>query len=152
MLNDWSPEGFADTIAEIRHALDLGMQDVARLAGISRSQASRWGHGKHQPAYASVRQLAIAVRRRGRRDLADMLMKSAGYAALPEGEPAPEPELIPADEWERAVLSDPDLPPDMARSIIEASRAARAAYPAAPPVSPVVPSSSSPAGRHRAAG
>lgn len=126
MHNDRSPEGFADAIAEIRRALDLGMQDVARMAGISRSQASRWGHGKHQPAYASVLRLAAAVQRDGRRELADRLMKSAGYGALPDGEPEPEPELTATDEWERSVLEDRYLSDADKRLLISSSRDARA--------------------------
>jgi transcriptional regulator with XRE-family HTH domain len=128
MHNDWAPEDYGDTIAEIRRTLDLSMQDVARLAGVSRTQASRWSHGKHQPAYASARQLAVAVQRRGRGDLGDRLMKSAGYGPLPEDKPAPEPELVAGDEWERSVLDDPDLDAETKRELIVASRAARDAY------------------------
>jgi hypothetical protein len=131
MHNEWSPGDFADTIAEIQRVTDTGVAGVGRMAGVSRSQASRWSHGKHQPAYASVRQLAFAVRRYGHRDLADKLMESAGYAALPEGDEPATAELVPSDEWEALVLRDPVLPPEMKRALIQDSRAARAAYDAA---------------------
>ena len=131
MHNDWSPEDYADTIAEIRRALDLGVQDVARLAGVSRTQASRWGHGQHQPAYATARRLGTAVQRRGRGDLADRLMKSAGYGPLPEGGPGPAPELTATDEWEQSVLDDRYLSGEDKRFFIERSRDARRQYVAA---------------------
>lgn len=135
MHNDWSPEGFADAIAEIRRGLDLSMQDVARMAGVSRSQASRWSHGKHQPAYASVRRLAVAVRQRGRGVLADQLMKSAGYGALPEGEDSAPPGPLDdlkgdgwEEPWEEQVAADEGLAVDTRRWLITDSRAARVAH------------------------
>ena len=128
MHNQWSREGFAAALAEIQQVTGTSVAGLALMAGVSRSQASRWSHGKHQPAYASMRQLALAVRGDGHRDLADRLMESAGYAALPEGESDSGAALIPRDPWELAVLSDPDLPEPVRRRLIGDYRAVRSAY------------------------
>lgn len=40
-------------------------------------------------------------------------------------------ELVPSDDWEASVLTDPDLPADLKYQLIQDSRAARAAYDAA---------------------
>lgn len=45
-----------------------------------------------------------------------------------DGADAPDDELVAGDEWERSVLSDPDLPYDVKQALILDSRAARAAY------------------------
>ena len=81
-----------------------------------------------------------------------------GIALYEERNPAPE-ELVPQDDWETGVLSDPDLPDDIKRRFILDSRASRAAY-SGPSRSPGTartehrgqPGAARSAGRHRAAG
>lgn len=72
--------------------------------------------------------------------------------SLDGGQAEPEPD-DDWERWERSVLTNADLPPDLARSIVLDARAAReaeaGASPAAP--SPVLPAART-AGRHRSAG
>ena len=125
-------------IRRARKLLRMTQQELADKVGVSRTTVDSWENGRSYPK---------------RYDVA--LEEALGISL--DGEPAGQDELVPADEWEQAVLSDPGLPPVMARSIVEASRAARSRYPGTAPASPAVPSSpASPAartaGRHRAAG
>lgn len=126
----WSPERFAAAVASILDAMDMSAADLARMAGISRSQASRWARGAHQPAYPNVRQLGIAVYRK-HPELAQELMAAAGYPPVTDNDLAGDPlgDLHPArDDWEAAVLADDGLSDDWKRDLITASRDARDRY------------------------
>ena len=124
-------------IRRARQLLDWRQQDLADKVGVSRNTVDSWENDRAYPQRKLAR-------------LEDVLGVSL------DGPPAAQDELEPTDEWEAAVLSDPGLPAEMARSIVEASRAARSRYPGVTPASPAGPSSpASPAartGRHRAAG
>src|SRR6185312_6058238 len=127
----WAPDQFAGVLAKIRDAMSLSAADLARLAGVSRSQASRWGRGAHQPAYPNVRQLGIAVYR-DYPELAQELMASAGYPRLTDDDLAaaagPLDDLKPWQEsWEEPLAADEGLPVETRRWFIEDSRRARIA-------------------------
>jgi transcriptional regulator with XRE-family HTH domain len=117
-------------IRRARKEQRLTQSELAEKVGVSRSAVDAWENNRSYPKrYDVALEQVLGITLDG---------------------PAAVAELEPQDEWEAAVLSDGDLPADMARSIVEASRAARAAYPAAPPAAPAAPSSPATAGRHRA--
>lgn len=106
----------------------LNTAELGRLAGISRSQASRWGRGAHQPAYLNVRQLGVAVYRKYP-GLAQELMTAAGYPGITEedmaAEPGPLDDLAPFDSWEKQVVAEPAIPDRTKRQMIAEWRRAR---------------------------
>lgn len=122
----WSPGLFATALAKIRDAMGLNTAELGRLAGVSRSQASRWGRGAHQPAYARVRQLAAAVYG-DFPELAQELMTAAGYPRLTDEDMAEADDDPPAprDDWERQVLENDYLPDETKRQMIAEWRRAR---------------------------
>jgi len=125
----WDPAAFTAAIAKIREAMDLTAADLGRLAGISRSQASRWTRAAHQPAYPNVRQLGIAVYRE-HPGLAREMMTAAGYPAVTDDDvtagPGPLDDLLPWEhDWERQVAEEDELPVHIRRRMIVEWRAAR---------------------------
>lgn len=92
----------------------LSKSEIARIAGVHRSQVSRWVSGEQQPSYERAMRLAAHLRR-DHPELAAELVAAAGY-----GEPEPQPESsIPADVL-RVIRKNYD--PDQQREIIEMLR------------------------------
>src|SRR5258708_6163626 len=84
----------------------LSKSDIAKIAGVHRSQVSRWFTGETRPTYHTAMRLAAGITHDGHRELADEFVIAAGYggpAALPpEPEPTPLEELLgSAEEAER---------------------------------------------------
>lgn len=80
MHQNWDPERFAAALREVQALTGLRQQDIARMAGRSRPQVSRWLTGAHRPDYDSLRQLAESLHGRpGLNDLPAQLMQAAGY-------------------------------------------------------------------------
>jgi transcriptional regulator with XRE-family HTH domain len=68
-------------LREIRQRADMSQDEIARLAGASRSQVSRWENGQHEPSYRKIRRLADALRELDPDldDLSGELVQAAGY-------------------------------------------------------------------------
>src|SRR5258708_34418422 len=69
----------------------LSKSDIAKIAGVHRSQVSRWFTGETRPTYDTAMRLAAGITHDGHPELADEFVIAAGYggpAALP---PKPEP-------------------------------------------------------------
>lgn len=68
-------------LREIRQRADMSQDEIARLAGASRSQVSRWENGQHEPSYRKIRRLADALHDLdpGLDDLSGRLVRAAGY-------------------------------------------------------------------------
>ncbi len=96
-------------IRRARQLLDMRQQDLAGKLGVSRNTVDSWENDRAWPSRKLAR-----------------LEEVLGISL--DGTPAAQGKLVPEDEWERAVLSDPDLPDDWKRDLISDSRAARAAY------------------------
>jgi transcriptional regulator with XRE-family HTH domain len=96
---NWDPERFGAALRKVQEITGLRQQDIARMAGRSRPQVSRWLTGAHRPDYDSLRQLADSLRGYpGLDDLPARLMEAAGYDG---------PAVPPAAASPR--YSDPDL-------------------------------------------
>lgn len=93
----WDPDRFATKLAAIFRACNLTPTTAARLAGISRSQVSRWKHGDHQPDYENIRRLTTALEDRyaGLHDDITELLTYAGYNQ-PPGQYSPAATATPA--------------------------------------------------------
>lgn len=63
----------------------LTKSDIARIAGIHRSQVSRWVSGEQRPSYERTMRLAAYLRRAGHPDLAEQLIAAAGYGPVEQG-------------------------------------------------------------------
>lgn len=101
-------------IKRARERLRMTQAQLAAALGVTQKTIDNWEHDKRYP------KSAIGA-------LEDVLGIS-----LDEAPERPE-ELVPQDEWEAEVLSDPDLPDRIKRQLVSDSRAARAAYAALRP-------------------
>jgi transcriptional regulator with XRE-family HTH domain len=90
----------------------LTKSDIARIAGVHRSQVSRWVSGEQRPSYDRAMRLA-AYLRQGHADLADELVAAAGYDGSAEQGPD---SAVPAEVL--AVIRK-NYPPDQQREAIE---------------------------------
>lgn len=112
MHNPWDSGSFRELLQRLMDAGSLSQRDVARYAGITQSQVSRWLTGNHRPQFDALQALAAAVRDRhpGLAPLMAALLQAAGYdggtsqdgdGPLPDVEP-PDPVklLLPPDEYE----------------------------------------------------
>jgi transcriptional regulator with XRE-family HTH domain len=99
------------TIKRARERKRWSQRQLAAALGVDRKSIDNWEHDRTYP------RSSIGA-------LEEVLGIRLG------GEPAAA-ELAPEDDWEAAVLTDRDLPPEMKRALIQDSRAARAAYDAA---------------------
>ena len=98
-------------IRRARQLLDMRQQDLADKLGVSRNTVDSWENDRAYPQRTLARLEQVLE--------IDLTQRSA---------PGPVPGLVAGDEWERSVLSDPDLDEDVKRELIVASRGARAAY------------------------
>lgn len=96
-------------IRRARERKRMSQKDLAKALGVSRSAVNAWENDRAWP------QNSIGA-----------LEQILGISL--DGADAPHGELVAEDEWERSVLSDPDLPYEVKRALIVDSRAARAAY------------------------
>lgn len=101
----------------------LSQRGLARLAGVSESQVSRWLHGDTQPKYETVQALATALARDypGLAGVVPDLFAAAGYegANLP---PDPRPDIVREnwhDERVRTIWNTPGMPIRARLGIIE---------------------------------
>jgi transcriptional regulator with XRE-family HTH domain len=94
------------TIKRARERKRWTQRQLADALGVDRKTIDNWEHSRSYP------RSSIGA-------LEDVLGIS-----LADGQDAPA-ELVPENEWERAVLSDPDLPPDVRRALVLDWRAAR---------------------------
>jgi transcriptional regulator with XRE-family HTH domain len=69
----------------------LTKADIARIAGVHRSQVSRWVSGEQRPSYERTMRLAAHLRRE-HPELAGELVAAAGYGPVEDG---PEPSVPP---------------------------------------------------------
>jgi transcriptional regulator with XRE-family HTH domain len=97
-------------IRRARERKRMRQQDLADTIGVSRTTVDAWENDRAYP-----------------RSSIGALEEVLGISLDGSGQESG-PELIPADEWEAQVLSDPDLPDHLKRQLISDSRAARAAY------------------------
>jgi transcriptional regulator with XRE-family HTH domain len=114
---DRHPQPIGKKIKRARERLRWTQVQLGIATGVSQKTIDNWEHDRTYP------KSSIGA-------LEDVL----GISLDAEPDPA---ELVPADEWEAAVLSDPDLPDDVKRAFILDSRAARSAY--SRPVRPAAP-------------
>jgi len=109
-------------LREIRQRADMSQDEIARLAGASRSQVSRWENGHHEPSYRKIRRLADALHDLdpGLDDLSGELVQAAGYDGG-AADNAP-PDASPDDELDALEkLLDLDLStvnPDLRRAVL----------------------------------
>lgn len=125
----WIPVQLAETLTAIQDVTGMSQREIARIAGVNRSQVNRWSHGESQPGYDKITRVALAIRQRGHEALAQQLMTASGYGVLPDGDTAPEAEPETEwERWERSVLTNPHLPRDVAEAMVRDARDARDAY------------------------
>jgi transcriptional regulator with XRE-family HTH domain len=88
-------------------AAGLTKTDIGRIAGVHRSQVSRWVSGEQRPSYERTMRLAAHLRRE-HPALAEEVIAAAGYGGEPDPEPLVDPRLVEtlrelapekADEW-----------------------------------------------------
>jgi transcriptional regulator with XRE-family HTH domain len=91
----------------------LSKSDIAKIAGVHRSQVSRWFSGEHRPGYDPAMRVAGYLRREHPR-LADEFTAAAGYGG--PAEPEPESPVPP----ELTALIRRLLPPDRQQEAIDA--------------------------------
>ena len=96
-------------IKRARERKRMRQQDLAVALGVSRTTVDAWEHDRAYP------RSSIGA-------LEDVLGISLGDA------PAAAAELVPEDQWEADVLSDPDLTDELKVQLVNESRAARRAY------------------------
>lgn len=103
-------------------ATGLSKSDIAKIAGIHRSQASRWFSGDQRPSYDRVMRLANYLRRE-HPGLADELIAATGYGP-PGAEPEPpiDPDVLKA--LKRAYRDDPEKLQEAILAIAEVEGAA----------------------------
>jgi len=79
------PARFRSLLSKIMKDADLGQQDVATLAGISRPQVSRWLSGDHRPGFDALQRFtgALQVSYPQVAGNAAELMQAAGYVSAP---------------------------------------------------------------------
>lgn len=105
-------DGMAETtpigtmLRRARERKRLSQKELAEKLGVSRSAVNAWENDRAWP------QNSIGA-------LEDVLGISL------DGTPAAPAELTPENEWEAAVLSDADLPPDVRRALVLDWRAGR---------------------------
>ena len=92
-------------IRRARQLLDMRQQDLAGKLGVSRNTVDSWENDRAYP-------------QRKRARLEDVLGISLDGGAA-------EPELVPVNDWEVWVLSHPDLPDHIKRTLILDWRASR---------------------------
>jgi transcriptional regulator with XRE-family HTH domain len=73
-------------------AAGLSKTDIGRIAGVHRSQVSRWVSGEQRPSYERTMRLAAHLRR-DRPDLADEIISATGYGGDPPPDPLVDPEV-----------------------------------------------------------
>jgi transcriptional regulator with XRE-family HTH domain len=113
-------------LREIRQRADMSQDEIARLAGASRSQVSRWENGQHEPSYRKIRRLADALHELDPSldDLSGELVQAAGYDSAPLAEasaPAEDAASLDAelDRIERQLNLDlSSLPADLRRALL----------------------------------
>jgi transcriptional regulator with XRE-family HTH domain len=105
---DRHPQPIGKKIKRARERLRWTQVQLGSAVGVSQKTIDNWEHDKTYP------KSSIGA-------LEDVLGISLDGTSEPGG-------LSPTDEWEAAVLSDPDLPDDVKQALILDSRAARAAY------------------------
>ena len=90
-------------LREIRQRADMSQDEIARLAGASRSQVSRWENGQHEPSYRKIRKLADALHELDPSldDLSGELVQAAGYGSADVRDMPPRPR--------RPLFSDSEL-------------------------------------------
>jgi transcriptional regulator with XRE-family HTH domain len=103
-------------------ATGLSKSDIGRIAGVHRSQVSRWASGEQQPSYERTMRLAGYLRTE-HPGLADELIAACGYGGEPGPEPLVHPEL--AESLRKHVHEDAE------RIIAELERRRAAPAPAA---------------------
>lgn len=92
---EWDAPTFARTIKVLKDS-GLTATDLASLAGVNRSQVSRWSSGAHRPGYDPLKRLSegLLARRPDLRDAVAALVDAAAYpgiaADLGIAEPAPQ--------------------------------------------------------------
>jgi transcriptional regulator with XRE-family HTH domain len=96
-------------IRRARERKRMSQEDLAHELGVSRSAVNAWERDRAYPR-SSVGALE------------DVL------GVTLDGQPPPEPAIVPTDEWEASVLDDKDLPAEWKIRLVRESRAARAEY------------------------
>jgi transcriptional regulator with XRE-family HTH domain len=91
----------AATFAAVE-ATGLSKTEIGRIAGVHRSQVSRWASGEQQPSYERTMRLAGYLRNE-HPALAEEVIAASGYGP-PESEPLVDPQL--ADALRRYVPRD----------------------------------------------
>src|SRR5258708_38965105 len=69
----------------------LSKSDIAKIAGVHRSQVSRWFTGETRPTYDTAMRLAAGITHDGHPELADEFVIAAGYGGPAPLPPEPEP-------------------------------------------------------------
>lgn len=96
MHTAWDGARFQAALQRLMQDAGLERQDIAELAGIDRSQVSRWISGANRPRFDALQQLARAVRSGypGSAGMVSEMLLAAGY---PDGAAAAVP-VTPASE------------------------------------------------------
>lgn len=117
MHGEWSPGELRAALAAIQDQ-GLGQGEIAKLAGVNRSQVNRWARGENRPTYDKALRLArrIGVRHPG---LAAALMAASGYTWDGVTEPEPEPEQAGISDKLRGQIEAEagDLAPEMIAAV-----------------------------------
>lgn len=88
----WNPPRLAATISALKDA-GYTRERIGTLAGIHKSQVSRWASGEQRPRYDAAMMLAGRLRAEQHPGLADEFIAAAGYSSEPQPEPLVAPEL-----------------------------------------------------------
>ena len=112
----WNPGALSAALSAMQDE-GLSQGDIAKLAGVNRSQVNRWARGEHRPAYDRALRLARATAAR-MPAVAARFMTAAGYTWDGRADPAPEREPpIPPD---LLALIRRRFPPDKQQEAIDA--------------------------------
>src|SRR5215469_9063524 len=90
-MHAWQPRRLADAFGAVSDT-GLTRSDIARIAGVHRSQVSRWFRGEQRPGYDSAMLIAGYLRQQ-HPDLADEFTAAAGYGGPVD--PASRPDPVP---------------------------------------------------------
>lgn len=137
-MQAWQPARLA-AIFIAAEKLGLAKSDIARIAGVHRSQVSRWASGEQRPSYDRAMRIAGYLER-DHEDMAREFVAAAGYGGPiePEEQPVISPALLaairkdidPADQQrvidavERTIRGEPQPPNEPAEEDLSSERAA----------------------------
>jgi len=87
----WNPRRLSAAIGALKGA-GYTRERIGALAGVHKSQVSRWASGEQRPTYDTAARLAGRLRAE-QPGLADEVIAAAGYSPDPQPEPLVDPEV-----------------------------------------------------------